>query len=234
MLHRPKHSEHGREPMGPDRQRLSVEREVLVRREKSVSLTPHALKGNERLISPRLARALRIAAHAIDGGALISKAYDEGPIVIPADRLRAVPLGPRLRQLASGHLVICGYADPKHATCSLFAFIGVHRGDVGRLKEVLGTIMPSLHSALYSAMQRWRSNWPSLTPAEKAICRLLLEGEHNKEIAKCSARVTPQCEISCTPYLGSWAYLHEPAQLTDFGSCQLQIPQLTLIEGPFS
>lgn len=135
-------------------------------------------------MAPRLARALRIASHAVDGGALIRKTYEEGPIVIPADRLRTILLGPRLRQLASGHLVLSGHADLEQASCSVFAFIGVHRGDTERLKRVLKSITPSLHRAVFHAQQSWRSRLFSLTPAERAICRLLLEGAHNKEIAR--------------------------------------------------
>lgn len=135
-------------------------------------------------MAPRLARALRIASHAIDGGALIRQACEEGPIIIPADRLQTFPLGPRLRQLASGRLVLSGHADRQQASCSVFAFTGVHRGDTERLKRVLKSITPSLHQALFSTQQRWRSRLPALTPAEKAICRLLLDGAHNKEIAK--------------------------------------------------
>lgn len=135
-------------------------------------------------MAPRLARALRIASHTIDGGALIRKACEEGPVVIPADRLRAVPLGPHLRQLASGHLVLSGRADGQQGSCSVFAFTGVHRRDTEWLKRVLKSITPSLHRALFSAQQARRSRLLSLTPAEKAICRLLVEGAHNKVIAK--------------------------------------------------
>jgi DNA-binding CsgD family transcriptional regulator len=135
-------------------------------------------------IAPRLVRALCIAAHAVNGGALISKACEEGPIVIPADCLRAVPLGPLLRQLASGHLVVSGHAESGAASCSAFAFIGVRRDDTDRLKRVLKSITPSLHRVLYSVQQTRRTASLSLTPAEKAICRLLLQGAHNKEIAK--------------------------------------------------
>lgn len=135
-------------------------------------------------MAPRLARALRIASHAVGGGALIRKACEEGPIVIPADSLQKAPLGPCLRQLASGRLVLSGHFDGPQTSCSVFAFTGVHRGDAERLKRVLRSITPLLHRALFSAQQRWRSRLPSLTPAEKAICRLLLDGAHNKEIAK--------------------------------------------------
>lgn len=135
-------------------------------------------------MAPRLARALRIASHAIDGGALIRKACEEGPIVIPADHLRTVPLGPCLRQLALGRLVLSGHADGQQGSRSVFAFIGVHRGDTEWVKRVLKSITPSLHRALFSAQQARRSRLLSLTPAEKAICRLLVKGAHNKEIAK--------------------------------------------------
>jgi DNA-binding CsgD family transcriptional regulator len=135
-------------------------------------------------MAPRLARALRIASHAVDGGALIRKACEEGPIVISADCLRTVPLGPRLRQLTSGRLVLSGHADRQQASCSVFAFTGVHREDTERLKRVLKSITPSLHRALFSAQQARKSSLLSLTPAERAICRLLMEGAHNKEIAK--------------------------------------------------
>jgi DNA-binding CsgD family transcriptional regulator len=135
-------------------------------------------------MAPRLARALRIASHAIEGAALVREACEEGPVVIPTYRLRTVPLGRRLRQLASGHLVLSGHADGQQGSCSVFAFIGVHGGDAERLRRVLKSITPSLHRALFSAQQVCRSRLLSLTPAEKAICRLLVEGAHNKEIAK--------------------------------------------------
>ncbi len=135
-------------------------------------------------MAPRLARALRIASHAVGGGALIRQACEEGPVVIPADRLRSARLGPRLRQLASGPLVLSGHADGQQASYSVFAFTGVHRRDPERLKRVLKSITPSLHRALLNAQQARRSRLLALTPAEKAICRLLLEGAHNREIAR--------------------------------------------------
>lgn len=135
-------------------------------------------------MAPRLARALRMASHTVDGGAVIRKACEEGPIVVPADRLRTVTLGPGLRQLASGRLVLSGHADGHPASSSVFAFIGVQRQDTERLKRILKSITPSLHRALLSALQARGSRLLPLTSAEKAICRLLVEGAHNKQIAK--------------------------------------------------
>lgn len=135
-------------------------------------------------IAPRLARALCFAAHAVDGGDLIPRAHDEGSVVVHVDRLCAVALGPCLRQLALGHLVLSGHADSEQASRSMFAFIGVRRGSTDWLKSVLQSITPALHRALVNAQKTRSAASPSLTPAEKAICRLLLAGAHNKEIAK--------------------------------------------------
>ena len=135
-------------------------------------------------IAPRLARALRMAAHAVDGGDLIPRAHGEGSIVVDADRLCAVELGPRLRQLAMGHLALSGHADSEQASCAMFAFIGVRRGSADWVKRVLRSITPALHRALFNLQQTRSAVSLSLTPAEKAICRLLLAGAHNKEIAK--------------------------------------------------
>ena len=135
-------------------------------------------------IAPSFSRALRIAAHAVDGGTLIPRAHDEGSIVVHVDRLSAAPLGPRLRQLALGHLVLSGYADSARTSCSVFAFIGVRPSNTDRLKRVLQCITPALHRALCNVQQTRVATSLSLTPAEKAICRLLLAGVHNKEIAR--------------------------------------------------
>jgi DNA-binding CsgD family transcriptional regulator len=135
-------------------------------------------------IAPRLARALRIAAHAVDRGALISRTQDEGSIVVELERLRAIPLGPRLRQLALGQLVLSAHAESEQASRSVFAFIGVRGGSTERLKRVVQAITPALHCALFNMQQERLGAALSLTPAERAICRLLLAGAHNKEIAR--------------------------------------------------
>lgn len=144
-------------------------------------------RGPTRIISfdiePRLVRALRLAAHGVAGGILISRLYVEGPVVVQADCLRTLPLGPRLRQLASGHLLLHAHADSEQASRSVFVFIGVRRGDPDRLDDVLRPITPFLHRALSVIYQVDTAPVPSLTRAEIEICRLLLEGASNKQIA---------------------------------------------------
>ena len=88
-------------------------------------------------IAPRIVRALRLAAHTVNGRNLVSKLHAEGPLVIHEDRLRAFPLGPRLRPLASGHLVLHGHVELGHASHSIFVFTGVRKGSPDRLEGEL-------------------------------------------------------------------------------------------------
>jgi DNA-binding CsgD family transcriptional regulator len=135
-------------------------------------------------IAPRIVRALRLVAHTVNGRTLISKVHANGPFVIHADRLRAFPLGPRLRSLASGHLVLNGYADSEDESRSVFVFTGVRRGAPDRLECVLKGITPSLHRVFFTTYGAPNLAAPRLTHAEKQICRLLLDGASNKKIAR--------------------------------------------------
>ncbi len=134
-------------------------------------------------VAPRLVRALRIAGHAIEGGTFLSRVHVEGPIVIRADRLRALSLGPHLRPLASRHLILHRYADSALVSCSVFVFIGVHNSDETQLARILNAITPSLHR-VFSVYHAQNLALPALTLVEETICRLLLHGAGNKEIAR--------------------------------------------------
>jgi DNA-binding CsgD family transcriptional regulator len=134
-------------------------------------------------IAPRILRALRLAAHTVNGRTFLSTVHANGPFVIHADRLRTFPLGPRLRPLASGHLLLHGHVELAQASRSFFVFTGVRGGSPDRLERVLKDITPSLHRAFLNTHEVTNLAAPQLTHAEKQICRLLLEGFSNKDIA---------------------------------------------------
>lgn len=135
-------------------------------------------------VAPGLVRALRLAARTVECGAYISSTNEEGPIVICPDRLRQLPLGPHLRSLASGYFVVHQYADSRPVCRSVFAFTGVRRRGEAQVARILNVITPSLHQAFFSAYQAPHLSLPNLTVSEYTICRLLLIGESNKEIAR--------------------------------------------------
>lgn len=135
-------------------------------------------------IAPRLVRALRLAACLIDGGAYFTGMCSHAPHAIGADRLRTLPLGPHLRSLASGHLILHRHADPELLSQSLFVFTGIPDPGLAGLRHILNAIVPVLHYAFFSVYHGPSSPAPTLTFAENAICRLLLQGASNKAIAR--------------------------------------------------
>ena len=135
-------------------------------------------------VTPRLLRALRIAGHAVAGGTFLSWVHAKDPVIIRANRLRALSLGPHLRPLASGHLLLHRHADPPPVSRSVFVFIGVRKSEEAKLAHILNAITPSLHRAFFSVYQVQSLALPSLTSVEEKICRLLLQGAGNKEIAR--------------------------------------------------
>jgi DNA-binding CsgD family transcriptional regulator len=134
-------------------------------------------------VAPHVVRALQLATQSVKGGFLLSWVR-ENPFVIEADRLRAVGLGPHLRPLTSGHLVLHEHIDAELLSRAIFVFIGVGTGDPNRFKRVVKAIAPSLHRLIVNVHRASESLLPELTQAEREICRLLVEGASNKEIAR--------------------------------------------------
>lgn len=135
-------------------------------------------------IAPRLVRALRLAAVHVDRGLLLSRMHIEGTTIIQAEHLRSLPLGPRLRPLASGHLLLHRHADLRQHSRAVFLFTGVGGGSPEQLEHVMSAIAPCLHRAFIQVHRAPQRVSVLLTHAEQAICRLLLEGSTNKEIAR--------------------------------------------------
>lgn len=135
-------------------------------------------------VAPRLVRSLRLAARTVEGGAFLSRLRTTDPLVIPTNRLRTLRLGPHLRQLSSGTLVLHGHTDSAELRRSVFAFTGVNASSPNRVQYIVKAITPSLHRAFFAMRNAESPPVPALTPAEMAICRLLLKGASNKTIAK--------------------------------------------------
>lgn len=135
-------------------------------------------------VTPRFLRALRIAAHSLEGRTLLSKARLDGPLAVHVDRLSALPLGPSLRPLVQGHLLVHDHTDPVQGSRSVFAFIGIRKKSMESVRHVLKAIAPALHRVFLTVHESHGSVLATLTPAEKAISQLLLNGARNKEIAR--------------------------------------------------
>lgn len=150
-------------------------------------------------IAPRLIRALRVAAHLYERGNCLRQVHANRPFLFHVDALRALPLGPHLRPLAQGHLVVHGYADADQVLRSVYAFIGIHVMNWEEFQRTLKLITPSLHHVFVAAYQTRRPGLPALTRAEREICRILMNGASNKQIAnmlnKSAATVRNQLHV---------------------------------------
>lgn len=150
-------------------------------------------------IAPRLIRALRVAAHLYERGSCLRQVHANRPFLFHVDALRALPLGPHLRPLAHGDLVVHGHADSDRVLRSVFAFVGIHAMNWEEFQRTLKIITPSLHHVFFAAYQTSYPGLPALTRAERDICRILMNGASNKQIAnmlnKSAATVRNQLHV---------------------------------------
>lgn len=133
-------------------------------------------------VTPRFARALRLAQWTVMRGVLLSKT--DCQFAVHVDRLRALPLGLHLRPLVQGHLVVSTHSDAEQAWQSLFAFVGVPELSPPKLRRVLQGVTSPLHRAFFGTYKQHGVGLPTLTYAEVAICRMILDGASNKKIAR--------------------------------------------------
>ena len=133
---------------------------------------------------PRLVRWLRIAERCVERGNFTSRVYSNGAMILDVTRLSEITRRSHLQFLAGGQIVVSGHMEARLAPCSLFVFMGIRRRDPGELTRLANAITPALHCALLSIQRSRNSLSNPLTPAEQAICYLLIRGVSNKELAR--------------------------------------------------
>lgn len=135
-------------------------------------------------VAPRLARALRLAARTVEAGSLLRNVQLAGPIIVEAASTRRSPIGPRLRPITPGRVALHVHSDERDGSQSAFVLLGVFDCSDERAVAILRKIIPTLHRALVNLRYKRIAIDLGLTPAERIVCRLLLEAGSNKELAR--------------------------------------------------
>ena len=135
-------------------------------------------------VTPHLLRAMRLVTRMPYWRLTFPDPQRESTATVDRQHLRASNLGPHMRELASGHVVISCHKDQTTACTSTFVFVGVNSNPADYSPYFIHEITRHLHGAFFGVYSMNREPRQVLTRAEQQICNLLIEGLSNRQIAK--------------------------------------------------